>query len=718
MKRFILLIICILFLASCSRGNSDPTKSTESEIIEDTKYTYELDNDGYILISISKKDIEELSIPDTYNGKNVIGIRVGTLDSCVNLKKINLPSKLEFISNELFKYTKIEYNEYENGKYLGSENSPFLYLLSYDGIEASIHQDTRLIGDNVFNNSKLESITFNDKLYGIGNKAFYNNDKLYTITLPQSLKKIASDAFMDCDNIFEVINLSSLNVTLEESTNGYVAYNARIVSVENKPVISKDENFVYMVLEDTKYILKYINTAKTATIPDDVSIIAKRAFSETSIEEISLNKVKILEDYSFSDAKSLKKVITNNTLEKIGDSAFLNDTTLMELVLGTKVNKVGADAFKGCANLTYVYYDGNVKSWTDIDFTYSSLEELYSNPMVYSKYVFFLDGEEYKEVINITIPSSVTEIKNCQFMNFSKLENVNFEGSMETIGEYAFKGCSRLNEMHLPTGLSSLEYGLFEGCTSLKKLYFDKSVNKINNIFVNTNLKLDNIYFKGDTEDWVGIVYVDYYSSIVEYSDEISFFKNDNYYLPAEIHLGDEVTKIPNYAFKGFKQLKKVYLTGYLTTIGANAFLNTEIEEVYFDSNIDTWVKIRFSDYSSNPIHKGAKLYLPNGVGEYYEAKTNVKITNVTISYYAFYNSKISSIILANSVKNINHKAFYGCTQLINVYYEGTLEEYNAMNIDLEESRLAELHIYYYSENEPLTSGYYWHYNNTTPEKW
>lgn len=75
------------------------------------------------------------------------------------------------------------------------------------------------------------------------------------------------------------------------------------------------------------------------------------------------------------------------------------------------------------------------------------------------------------------------------------------------------------------------------------------------------------------------------------------------------------------------------------------------------------------------------------------------------------------------SVTSIGSSAFSGCSGLNEVYYKGTIEDWNNIQIDSDNSYLTNATRYYYIENEadvPTDGGNYWHYgeDGVTPVIW
>ncbi|MCD8041193.1 MAG: leucine-rich repeat protein, partial [Clostridia bacterium] len=74
--------------------------------------------------------------------------------------------------------------------------------------------------------------------------------------------------------------------------------------------------------------------------------------------------------------------------------------------------------------------------------------------------------------------------------------------------------------------------------------------------------------------------------------------------------------------------------------------------------------------------------------------------------------TSLESIIIPDSVTSIGDCAFYGCISLKSVYYNGTEEDWNNINIGSDNECLTNATIYYYSETAPTDSGNYWYYDS------
>ena len=76
--------------------------------------------------------------------------------------------------------------------------------------------------------------------------------------------------------------------------------------------------------------------------------------------------------------------------------------------------------------------------------------------------------------------------------------------------------------------------------------------------------------------------------------------------------------------------------------------------------------------------------------------------------------------MIGNSVTSIGSEAFSRCTWLDIIYYQGTADDWNKIDINNSgNDKLTSATRYYYSETKPTESGNFWHYNdNGEIEEW
>ena len=181
-------------------------------------------------------------------------------------------------------------------------------------------------------------------------------------------------------------------------------------------------------------------------------------------------------------------------------------------------------------------------------------------------------------------------------------------------------------------------------------------------------------------------------------------YKGDNstVVIPDEFK-GYPVTEIGDQAFEGCKKLKKISLPDSITSIGDRAFALCEnLKKVVIPDNV-----VSIGD---NAFEYCDEL-------EYVLIGDSVEV----IGDSAFSGcDSLKSVIVSVSVEKIGKSAFLntGDTQF-NIFYMGTEDDWNKIDIHKNNVSLKYAPIYYYSLTKPLVKGNFWHYvNGTTPTIW
>jgi hypothetical protein len=184
------------------------------------------------------------------------------------------------------------------------------------------------IACNSIKNFKLEKVTITSG-NEIPSSAFNNCSSLISITIPDSVTSIGERAFENCYRLVEVINKSSLSITLGESSNGYIGFYAKqIIIDESDSKLSTYENGFITYNDGTDiWLVNYIGNSTEIVIPNNVTKINKYAFYNcTSLTSITiLDSVTSIRDYAFYKCTSLTKVYYKgtssytDTITSIGD---------------------------------------------------------------------------------------------------------------------------------------------------------------------------------------------------------------------------------------------------------------------------------------------------------------------------------------------------------------------------------------------------------------
>ncbi len=285
----------------------------------------------------------------------------------------------------------------------------------------------------------------------------------------------------------------------------------------------------------------------------------------------------------------------------------------------------------------YAFY--NCTALTEINFNATNMNDLSSY-----NYVFSYAGQDGTG-ITVNIGESVTKIPAYLFSPYGssdapKIVTVNFaEGSLcESIGTSVFSYCSSLTEIIIPDSVTSIGNSAFSNCSNLTSIIIPDSVTSIGSSAFSSCSSLTSIT------------------------------------------IGNSVTSIGNYAFNGCSGLTDVYYSGDINAWVSIDFGNREANSLYYADNL----------YLNGVLFTGGDIVLDTvtsiGAGVFYgQAITSVTIGNqvTSIGEYAFYScDSLTEITIPNSVTSIGDYAFGNCTSLTTILLGNDLTEigYNAFS--------------------------------------
>ena len=267
----------------------------------------------------------------------------------------------------------------------------------------------------------------------------------------------------------------------------------------------------------------------------------------------------------------------------------------------------------------------------------------------------------------LNLPNSLLLIDDYGVSRNLVLKTVNIGNSLETVGLAGFNMNPNLESAILPDSVKSLNVrlheihkglgslngsassetnnvGVFESCSSLKYA----SLGKISYIPQRT--------FSGCSKLESIII-----PNTVEYIEEYAF--NNCLKLKSVVFEADSKCKtIKTKAFLNTKNIESITGCTALETVEDNAFVKDNLKSLkifeFSDSNI-SFQECMFS----------------------YSQLTTAKIGNkmTSIPYYMFSGSALTEIYISNSVTSFKAGCLKECLSLKDIYYDGTLEEWNAI---------------------------------------
>ena len=366
----------------------------------------------------------------------------------------------------------------------------------------------------------------------------------------------------------------------------------------------------------------------------------------------------------------------DNTITITGiDNA--NESANIELVIpteidGRKVTTIGTSAFSGCVNIKSVALNEGLIRIDYGAFSGTSIAEL-------------------------DVPTTVTTIGQYAFENCLNLKKATFHEGLGKIDNYAFENCKLLTgKITIPSTTTQIGLDAFSG-TAITGLAIEEGTTGIQlggRAFTNcTNLnelELNRV-------------------TVIGYM----CFQNDT--AITEVILPQGLKEIESNAFSGDSNLGGgLTIPSTVTSIGDSAFLGTSIESLSI-GNGNAGITI-----GANAFEKCANLkcaYLSNRVKminydafRYDPMLVWVRIADgnysLTICGGGFYDNKHLKVIsLPTKITSIGSSAFYNCSNLKDVYYASSQEDYNT-----------------YATVETAGNDPYFnatlHYNSQGPDEW
>ena len=342
-----------------------------------------------------------------------------------------------------------------------------------------------------------------------------------------------------------------------------------------------------------------------------------------------------IQNYAFRDCNNLTSIIIPNSVKKIGMSAFTDCVGLTSIAMPESLSEVGIVAFNRCHNLTEVHIS-NLEAWLSISFGSGT-----SNPLYYAHHLYLKNVE----LTEITIPDSVTEIKDFVLLGASSITSITISNNTASIGKSSFEDCSNLTSIIVPNNVTTIGEYAFAGCT------------KLTSITLSTKLITIGSYaFKGCGN----LISIDIPNSVTA----IYSYAFEDCSKLTSIVIPNSITIIYCDTFYNCNGLTSITIPSSVTDIGMYAFYGCEnLKEVHI-SSLEAWFKISFGGQYANPLYYAHHLYL-NGT-EFTEIIIPDTITE--IKYCALDGaSSIDSVVIPKSVTSIGWRAFAGSSALTQV---------------------------------------------------
>ncbi len=380
--------------------------------------------------------------------------------------------------------------------------------------------------------------------------------------------------------------------------------------------------------------------------------------------------------------ESITSVVIENGVTSIGDQAFYRCSNLPGITIPDSVTSIGTMAFYECSSVASIKMSKNITrigGWAFKGTAYYNDEANWENGVLYIRHNLIeanrdkvsgdysvKDGTvcigiaafaDCSDLINITIPDSVTSINDvfsgCNSLTsiniatgnkkYTSVDGVIFDKDIAVLVRYPIG--KNETKYTIPDGVTNIGDNAFMGCSSLKSITMPNSVASIG----------DNAF--ADCNNLTDITLHDGVTSIGDYM----FMNCENL---TSVTIPDGVTRIGDYTFMNCGSLKSVTIPNSVTSIGEEAF--SSCRSLTSIPIPDSVTNIKWGTFGD--CAKLISIKIPDGVTEIYGGTFEgcESLTNITIP---------------TTVTNIGGSAFYGCENLRDVYYSGSEEQWELIDI-------------------------------------
>lgn len=423
-------------------------------------------------------------------------------------------------------------------------------------------------------------------------------------------------------------------------------------------------------------------------------------------------------DHCFYGFSKLKNMNFPETLEKIGAAAFCECYSLNELFIPENIKEIGSGSFFS-SGVQNIYYDGTKEMWqnikkgdyyvydeNDVNYYYNSVSGEAGD---YLKWIYCADNESFfltgfGDTYNYSKNSSPwkTYAENISY--------VRLDEKITSFGDYVFEGFNKLSEISNFNCINNIGEGTFQGCTNLKEVYLPDNINEIGANAFGYDLSGEkisdfHIYGLSDSaaEKYAAANNIDFIV-VKGKCGEKAFFDYEQesgvltIYGTGDMYNYNYEEKSPwsDYA----EEIQTVNINGNIQRIGANAFYGLKnLTQLNLNEGAEVIGERAFSG-----CEKLENVVLPDSV--------------TTLEGDAFgYCAELKEIVIPAGMKTISGGAFITVydSKLCRVYYKGTQEEWNQIQIGEYNEDLKSAIILHNSKSGKCGDNLYWAYSDEEP---
>ena len=464
--------------------------------------------------------------------------------------------------------------------------------------------------------------TVPDGVVRIRHSAFGWCKNITAITLPASVTTVERQAFQQCSAMASIVIPKSITVIPESAFSGCTSLTDIYYTgtAEQWNAIAIDNNNTPLINAEKHF--NYAEIIASGTCGDNLT------WSLNSNGVLTISGTGTMTDCEWGTSPwydyhiFIQTIVIEDGITNIGECAFSDCRNLTGVSIADTVTDICDGAFDGCIKLTNIYIPASVTNM-HLPFIFDNCDSLTAINVAES-------NPNYSSEDGILYNKDKTTLYLCP----RGRTNATIHSGTLKINYYAFGYCRDLESITIPDTVTSLDVGAFQDCDTLTSVEIPASITNIDNsAFTACDSLMSITVAAGNT--------------VLTSVDGILYTSNGTvlFLCPGgktNVAIPNGVTAIAAAAFSGCVNLRNVSLPDGLTSIGMQAF---------GDCNSLT------------------SFTFPEGVTE--------------IPSEIFWGCEnLSSVIIPNSVTTICDGVFYDCHNLYAINYKGTIEQWNAIEID------------------------------------
>ncbi|MBR3203322.1 MAG: leucine-rich repeat protein, partial [Solobacterium sp.] len=402
------------------------------------------------------------------------------------------------------------------------------------------------------------------------------------------------------------------------------------------------------------------------TMEGRIPVIAETPISDFDITVTGTTVM--ITDYKGDDTTVIiPSSVDGKKVVAIGPNVFLDNKELIEIVIPEGVKSIGYNAFSGCTNLSKVIMPASVAIIEEGAF--SECSSLNSTGPIGS-------GNDYEFGWTAGIPAHA-------FEGCAELTEVIFPAALKTIGEHAFSR-TKLTAVVIPKTVQSIGDYAFSDC-ALEKVSIPASVTNLGEFVFEYGL-FESAGPLGSGSDFE-----------FGWTTAIPAYAFANCYSLTNVSLPAGLKTIGALAFSDCQSLETVAIPEGVTTIGDRAFCTcSNLSQISLPASVATFGEGVFNGCNGLADDRGYVI-LGNILwwykGDLEEVIIPDGVKRIGSGCFSYFNN-VHSITIPETVTVIEKNAFNYCNQLTDIYYYGTRQKWNSIQVGAGNEKLEEANLH------------------------